>query len=177
MIDPGGWPIGDMATVGHGHDTIEDALLGGGWPIVHPTVIMRRDALEKVGGYHEGTFPNEDHDLFLRLAEIGKLENLRETLLKYRRHPNSVVISVTKGSRMTIRKVVEEAHQRRGLPAPAPWLPGKHDPCWCQRREWAWLALREGHVPTARKFAFGAVREKPLCKESWRALYCALRGR
>src|SRR5688572_18649710 len=105
MIDPEGWPIGDMATVGHGHDVIEDALLGGGWPIVHPTVIMRRGALLRVGGYQEGTFPNEDHDLFLRLAEIGKLENLRDTLLHYRRHPNSVVISVTKGSRMTIRKV------------------------------------------------------------------------
>jgi len=177
MIDPEGLPIGDMATVGHGHDVIEDALLGGGWPIVHPTIIMRRAPLLAVGGYHEGTFPNEDHDLFLRLAEIGKLDNLPDTLLKYRRHPQSVVISVTKGSRTTIRKVVEEAHRRRGLPTPAPWLKGIDDPCWSQRREWAWLALREGHVPTARKFAFGAVREKPLCKESWRALYCALRGR
>ena len=177
MIDSAGWPIGDMATVGHGHDVIEDALMGGGWPIVHPTVVMRREPLLKLGGYQEGTFPNEDHDLFLRLCEIGKLDNLRETLLRYRRHAKSVVISVTQGSKTVMRKVVEDAHRRRNLPPPPPWLRGKDDPCWCQQREWAWLALREGYVPTARKFAFGAVRKKPLCKESWRALYCALRGR
>jgi glycosyltransferase involved in cell wall biosynthesis len=179
MIDADGWPIGDMVTVGHGHEEIDDALLGGGWPIVHPSVIMRRKAVEEVGRYHEGTFPNEDHDLFLRLGEKGKLDNLREPLLKYRRHFQSVVFARTRGSRTVLWKVVDEAMRRRGLGGAPSWdsPPGERKKFWSQRREWAWTALKSGHVATARKFAIGAVRERPWCKEAWRVLYCALRGR
>jgi glycosyltransferase involved in cell wall biosynthesis len=178
MIDADGWPIGDMVSVGHGDQNIEAALLGGGWPIVHPTVILRRKPVEEVGGYHEGTFPNEDHDLFLRLGEIGKLENLREPLLKYRRHFQSVVFAKTRGSRTVLHQVIDEARRRRGL-GPDGDGPSNGTPqnSGSQRREWAWLALKSGHVATARKFALGAVRERPWCKEAWRVLYCAWRGR
>jgi glycosyltransferase involved in cell wall biosynthesis len=183
MIDADGWDIGDMVSVGHGHQEIDDALLGGGWPIVHPTVVMRREAVEKVGRYHEGTFPNEDHDLFLRLAEIGQLDNLREPLLKYRRHMQSVVFAKTRGSRTVLWKVVNEAFGRRGMGEAPDWdaenakKPKWKGPPWSQHRDWAWTALKCGNIATARKYAVGAVKERPWCKEAWRVLYCALRGR
>jgi glycosyltransferase involved in cell wall biosynthesis len=52
--------------------------------IAHPTVVMRKDALEAVGGYRRAYLRAEDHDLWLRLAERGKLSNLAEPLLEYR---------------------------------------------------------------------------------------------
>src|SRR5205814_9014718 len=73
------------------HQEIEAELLNGvGWAMVHPTVMMRRDALMKVGGYREDLMVSEDLDLFLRLAEVGRLENLPDVLLQYRQHLQSV---------------------------------------------------------------------------------------
>ena len=53
-------------------------------PMAHPTVVMRRAALEAVGGYRSAYLRAEDYDLWLRLAERGKLANLQEPLLEYR---------------------------------------------------------------------------------------------
>lgn len=53
-------------------------------PIAHPTVVMRRSAVEAAGGYRRAYLRAEDYDLWLRLAERGKLANLPEPLLDYR---------------------------------------------------------------------------------------------
>ncbi|MDP2311582.1 MAG: glycosyltransferase [Pseudomonadota bacterium] len=39
-------------------------------PLFHPAVLMRATAVEAVGGYRDGAFP-EDYDLWLRLVEAG----------------------------------------------------------------------------------------------------------
>ncbi|MEM9072249.1 MAG: glycosyltransferase [Myxococcota bacterium] len=39
-------------------------------PLCHPSVMMRRSALESVGGYRNGDFP-EDYDLWLRMNAAG----------------------------------------------------------------------------------------------------------
>lgn len=53
-------------------------------PIGHPTVLMRRSAIEAVGGYQ--SFPlGQDYDLWLRLSDAGyRFANLGEVLLEYR---------------------------------------------------------------------------------------------
>jgi hypothetical protein len=48
---------------------------------------------------------------------------------------------------------------------------------WQQHRDWAWRALQVKRIDAARKHAVAAVKIKPTSKESWRVLYCALRGR
>lgn len=52
----------------------------------HGTVVFRRDAWEKVGGYQEHykepKFP-EDWDLYLKLGKLGKFYNFREYFLYY----------------------------------------------------------------------------------------------
>ena len=58
--------------------------LDRGNPIAHPTVVMRRAAVRAVGGYRRAYVRAEDYDLWLRLAERGKLANLEEPLLRYR---------------------------------------------------------------------------------------------
>jgi glycosyltransferase involved in cell wall biosynthesis len=49
----------------------------------HPSVIFRRDAVLKVGGYLESDFPCEDLSLWLRLAEVGNLKGIPHPTLKY----------------------------------------------------------------------------------------------
>jgi glycosyltransferase involved in cell wall biosynthesis len=53
-------------------------------PIVHPAAAIRRDALERCGGWRDGDFP-EDYDLWLRMSELGaRLANLPEPVLDWR---------------------------------------------------------------------------------------------
>jgi glycosyltransferase involved in cell wall biosynthesis len=63
---------------------IRKRLLRGN-PFCHPSVILRKDAVLKVGGYLGGIYA-QDYDLWLRLARVPgfKFANLPTTGLKYR---------------------------------------------------------------------------------------------
>jgi glycosyltransferase involved in cell wall biosynthesis len=57
-------------------------------PIPHPSVLMRRSAFAKVGGYRDVDWP-EDYDLVLRLWELGyELGKVPEVLLEWRERPD-----------------------------------------------------------------------------------------
>jgi Glycosyl transferase family 2 len=68
--------------------------------IAHPAVLMRRSALQAVGGYRLDHA--EDYDLWLRLSERYELANLGRPLILYRRHPEQYSLA-------TIAKQVEAA--------------------------------------------------------------------
>lgn len=71
--------VNGLATPG---DLARDLLVEA--PLVHPAAAIRRDALERVGGWRDGDFP-EDYDLWLRIAEAGgRLANVPEVLLDWR---------------------------------------------------------------------------------------------
>lgn len=55
-------------------------------PFWQPTVLMRREAFVKLGGYREAFPPSEDYDLWLRISELYKCANLPDVLVKYRIH-------------------------------------------------------------------------------------------
>jgi hypothetical protein len=56
-------------------------------PMVHPSVVMRREALEAAGGYREREWA-EDYDLWLRLMEHGvRFAKLGEVLMEWRDSP------------------------------------------------------------------------------------------
>lgn len=59
-------------------------------PLCHPSVMMRRDVVRAVGGYHRAFRHCEDYDLWLRLAQHTKLCSLPERLIKYRHSDNQV---------------------------------------------------------------------------------------
>jgi glycosyltransferase involved in cell wall biosynthesis len=53
-------------------------------PIPHPTLVIRRETLEQIGGYRDNGWP-EDYDLILRLWRAGlRLGKVPETLLHWR---------------------------------------------------------------------------------------------
>ncbi|MCX6715655.1 MAG: glycosyltransferase [Candidatus Taylorbacteria bacterium] len=59
-------------------------------PVVHPSVMFRKDVILKVGGYRHPYWRAQDTDLWYRIVFSGyKISNLPEFLLKYRYHSNS----------------------------------------------------------------------------------------
>lgn len=64
--------------------------IGNGPLMCHPAVIMRRDALLAVGGYHRAFVHCEDFDLWLRLSTITKIGNVAEELYTHRHYATQV---------------------------------------------------------------------------------------
>ena len=87
----------DAVLVASLHDTIDaqgrplrpgdlGRLLRRSWfaPFVHGSATFRRAAFEAAGGYRSGSEYWEDIDLFLRLAKIGRMLVIPETLYSHR---------------------------------------------------------------------------------------------
>ena len=74
-------------------------------PLCHPSVTLRASALDTVGGYREGDFP-EDYDLWLRLAAQGfSLAKLDAQLLRWRRHEKQLTFTDPRCARSSFRRV------------------------------------------------------------------------
>jgi glycosyltransferase involved in cell wall biosynthesis len=115
-------PYGSVLSQSHqplDHDSIDVELLkGSGWAMPQPVVMMRKEAVDRVGGYREEYLWSEDLDLFLRLAEVGRLANLPDPLLKYRSHPGSTNYRMGHVQVELSRKCVAETYSRRGASPP-----------------------------------------------------------
>jgi GT2 family glycosyltransferase len=81
--------------------------------IRHPSVMIRRSALEKAGGYRKQLPHAEDLDLWLRIAEHGELANMEEVLLEYRQHAAQVSQLRTWTQRLSRNLAVISAQERR----------------------------------------------------------------
>jgi len=179
IVDPDGWPIRRMG-VPLEHDAIDAQLLRGrGEALTHPVVMFRRDALIALGGYREAYPHSEDLDLYLRLAERGRLANLPDTLLEYRHHLRKTSNACAAEHRRVTNEVLRDARRRRGLAASGgfelPALP-RDTPAvdfWC---EWVRQAVIGRNLATARKYAFAVMRAEPLRLRSWQLLARALFG-
>ena len=98
------------------HDAITSALLRGQHAMCHPSVMIRRSALDAVGGYWDHGVA-EDWDLFLRLSEVGRLANVTDHVLDYAFHGGGINASSMRRVRTNIGLAVTN-HRRRanGLP-------------------------------------------------------------
>ncbi|NNC50945.1 MAG: glycosyltransferase [Flaviramulus sp.] len=68
------------------HTSIKLALLKGNC-IVHPTIMMRKQTLDEFSiRYELSKEPAEDYALWVKLLRLGRLHNLQEVLLYYRKH-------------------------------------------------------------------------------------------
>jgi GT2 family glycosyltransferase len=64
-------------------------------PFPHGSVTFRRRAFDQVGGYRSEALLWEDADLFLRLADVGRILVLPEALYAYRFNASSASLSYT----------------------------------------------------------------------------------
>jgi glycosyltransferase involved in cell wall biosynthesis len=175
-IDPEDFVLG-VETLALEHDDIEEAHLAGSSMICHPAVMMRAEAVRRVGGYRE-LVPVEDFDLWLRLGEIGRLANLEEPLLMYRRSATGMIASNWNRRHDALEGALREAWRRRGLPVDQPMPVERLRSAPDLYRQWGWMAIDSGHADTARKYAWRAVRAQPWRWESWKlAMSAARQGR
>lgn len=92
-------------------------LLGDGGALTHPVVMYRRATAMAIGGYDERFVTAQDLDLFIRLAEQGGIANLRDVLLKWRQHGQSVNRTQSETWATMKRMAVRGAIERMGIPA------------------------------------------------------------
>jgi GT2 family glycosyltransferase len=179
-IDSDGEPIGEFCTAVV-HEEIDRAHLEAhGGVISHPGVMIRATAIRALGGYRAEYWPVEDVDLWLRLAEVGRLANLPEMLLKYRLHLESTCSTQRGIQEERLQAAAVDAYRRRGLSTPTDWEPAQKnadltDPQE-QLRKWAWWALHAGNLRTARKHALRSIRSNPLSWDNWKLVACSMRG-
>ncbi len=75
--------------------------------IAHPSVMMRRDLMERLGYYRPDAIHVEDYDLWIRALEVTRLANLPEILVQYRMSAGSV-----SNQNLAIQKANTDKRQR-----------------------------------------------------------------
>lgn len=158
------------------HSGIDEKNLEGDVAICHPTALIRHDALLAVGGYEPAFQDAEDLELWLRLAEVGKLANLPEVLLKYRVHIGSVSAIKRENQVIIARLSCELAWNRRGIQgvykvSDDEWRSGTDKAS--QHRfalQYGWVAWKLGHRKTWWTYARKALALKPMAISSWKLL-------
>mgnify|MGYP001765710724 CR=1 FL=1 len=107
IIDGEGKRTGQQTQPGLDNDLVRDALLHRrqAKPIIHPSVMMRREVMDALGGYRRFDCA-EDHDLWLRAVDRFTFARLEERLLEYRIHGGG--ISRTKALDQIVSSVMSE---------------------------------------------------------------------
>jgi glycosyltransferase involved in cell wall biosynthesis len=86
-------------------------------PICHPSTMIRRDALDAVGGFRDGPFA-EDYDLWLRMVALGwRLAKVPEPLFRWRIHTQNTTFRDARMSKDALRRLRAE-HLARHLDRP-----------------------------------------------------------
>lgn len=170
IIDPDGSPIGIKGQDTE-HEAIDQTHLNGrGGAVIHPSAMFRKDALQQIGGYKPELEPAEDFDLFLRLAEVGKLANVPQVLMKYRQHFQRTTDRRRDTQLKKIREIVTHTYLNRGLGSPSEHLfekPKIITPIE-RREQWARTAMAQGYYTTSYKHSFVVLTRKFHSLETWK---------
>jgi glycosyltransferase involved in cell wall biosynthesis len=158
---------------------IQARALSGLMAICHPTAMLRREALDAVGGYRKELVPAEDLDLWLRLGERGGLANLAQVVLRYREHGGSICGQNQQLQLDRLQQAADEAADRRGLPRRSIDLrPGRPSQDRRIRHQFAlrdgWWAYLRGDRSAAIRCGVRAIAYQPWVSDGWRLLACAL---
>ncbi len=171
LVDAEGWLMRPFAEKTE-HAAIDAAHLEGhGGTIVHPAAMFRAAALRDIGGYDDRYPHAEDLDLFLRLAERGRLANLPDILFHYRQQPDSVGHRHRETQRASAHAAIHAAYERRNMPRKA--IEVRSEPASSpadMHRRFAWWSLMAGHPDTARKHARLAFQQNPFNLQTLRLL-------
>jgi GT2 family glycosyltransferase len=179
IIDPKGRTV-SLATMPERNGEIQQQLLSGSTIINHPCAMIRREAILKIGGYDSSMVTVEDLDMLLRLGEIGMLANLKDVVLKYRFHRESVSAKNILYQQEMAQEACRRAWQRREVEGcykipslwyrPTPDLASQLNFLY----QYGWWAFCQGYRRTAASCGLEAIALKPDAFESWKLLACAL---
>lgn len=167
-----------IADIKTGPDIVEQLALQGVTPITHPTALMRTSAIKAVKGYSDKDWPAEDLSLWIKLCDLGKIDNAPEIVLQYRIHDQS--ISTTQHA-LQIRKISEicaEACKKRGVQLPLLAQVGRASRSRQSKYKiilrHGWWAFSSSEFKTAFIYGFRATILSPFKDGGWRLMACAI---
>ena len=156
------------------HEDIDARHMKGLLVLPQPCAMMRRSAVDAAGGYDPALRNAEDLDLWLRMAEAGRIANIPHVLLKYRMHDKSLSAQTQTEQADLCRQVVEAAWTRRGVTASFDYKDWRMTEDRASRRDfylkYGWDAWNWGYRDTWRHYALKAVTTDPLSLKAWKLL-------
>ena len=175
LVDPSGWPIRVMDN--------PDSLnkFGAG------AALFLKSVAVQVGGFQDEFLVGEDTNLGLRMQKHGKVYYCKQPLLDYRQYFESVCNSMrlavdhytclaTQRAGEYLAQKTESMRSSEKEHEPIFETDQRPEPAWKTHLRWAWWALMDGNVWTARKHSFYATIKNPKSTDSWKGLFCAMRG-
>lgn len=172
LIDTDGYLICEFTKKTEHEEIDQQHMHGVGGAIIHPSVMMRKKALEKVGVYDESCPNAEDIDLWLKLAEVGDISNLNEVLLLYRQHAESIGYTQRSSQINSTINAVAAACHRRGKKFDINSLKVRSTQTsnFSVHLKWSWWAYKSNNIKTSKKHAVIALRLKPWSFEAIKIL-------
>lgn len=144
-------------------------------PTSHGSVMFRRDAYERAGGYRAAFYYGQDWDLWYRLAAVGKFQILPEVLYTMRVSPDAISMTA-RGPQSALARLSREALTARSagqseepILARAATITKAPKP-FCARAHGLYFigeALRRNGDARARGYLLQAVLSCPLLVKSW----------
>ena len=81
--------------------------------VVHSTLMIRREAFERLGGYRPSMYPVDDYDLLLRMEEAFEVGFLTHPVIQYRIHGNAGSFSTSDAMDWKTEFALANARSRR----------------------------------------------------------------
>lgn len=162
------------------NEQIQTLLKDGHTSFLHPTAMIRKTALQQVGGYDERYVTAADLDLWLKMTEIGDVANLPQSVIKYRVHAKSISQRNQEQQWQNAAQAFDESWQRRGLTR-------TFEVTGCRLRplptkdsqleyllKYGWWAFNSHQRRTAAHYGIQAIATQPRALDAWKLLICAL---
>lgn len=80
---------GNISSNSQDYESIKISLLRNN-VILHPSLIVRKSAIDLIGGYNEKYYYSADYDLVCNIAFNGKIVNIPDILMRYRFHGSQI---------------------------------------------------------------------------------------
>jgi hypothetical protein len=136
------------------------------WTLVHPSVMMRRQAFEDVGGYRDDYYPAEDWDLWWRLLQVGDVVNLPRPMLQVRKSTASITADLRDhGHLLRMAK-----HVLHSLGVDGPTLDAITESDWTARVDAPVGAYVEAYERLARRYPLSARHRRFIAHDCVRLL-------
>ena len=173
-IDEWGHDLGERYQLPLNHDEIDRDNLAGKCALNHPSALVRAEAYRAVGGYRP-LAAAEDHDLWLRLAEIGRLANLPDLVTLYRVHARSRFSAREAEALDQAEASAREAAARRGIACTyrRPALVRNVERPRDRAIRLGWVGFKAHDRVMAARYAVAALRVRP-GRDALRLLACAI---
>ncbi|HXM47357.1 MAG TPA: glycosyltransferase [Pyrinomonadaceae bacterium] len=147
-------------------------------PTSHPSVMFRKDAYLRAGGYRAEFYYGQDWDLWYRLAEVGKFQMIESALYMARIMPNSISMEdkvrqekISRLSRAALHQRLQQLAEQPMLHAASKIRPVSSAVESRRRRAQALYfigeCLRRNGDHRAPHYFKESVRDSPLFVKSW----------